>query len=175
MVIVKFEEKQPFEEMSFLPARDTPRTLLTRACKLPIDQWFCDIKEKGDYRKLAFLCGNGARNKSFISFYYGFIRPPFPYKKGGSARGSGAPMNNTLWEFRVLHVLSNVPKAKGNWVRTDFQDSDFERIRDYQYNLGAGDHIDAVEVHKIIKLFNLKPAPSGILILNLCDKLLQGN
>ena len=173
LTMIIINEKRSFEEMSFLDPRKAPKSLKQRAGRLPIDKWFYDMNEKNNLKKVAFFCGNDAKDNSNIQFYYGFIRPPYYYRTGGSAKGSGAPMDDTMWEFRVLHLLSTVPGAKGNWAKTDFKDDNFEEICDYQYDLGAGDHINVDKVKEIVQKFGLIPYTGSILILDLCNRLLK--
>lgn len=139
---IRFENKY-LDDMSVFHIDKVPNELKLRMGKLPIDRWFYDKSEKNDISKLACVCANDGIDYGTLIFYYCFVKT------------SDVLNSEKKWEFKVLNISSDIPGAIGNWTKDDYKDTELEKIRDFQWELGAGDHIDATEVRRIIRLFNL--------------------
>ena len=173
MVIIK-EKKQPLMEMAVLKSRDIPSVLRDRTARLVMDEWYYDRLEKpGSLDKVGFRYSFGVDIRAtpplILDFDYGFISRSYKYTRG-DAKASGAPSNRN-WEFRALHLISNLPGAEGQWGRNTFVDKDFEDIVTYENKLAKESVTDAKTVAKIVRDFKLQKQYGNI--LQLCNELLK--
>jgi len=173
MIFIR-EKKQPLVEMAVLNSRDIPSALRMRTARLVIDEWYYDKLEKpGDLDKVGFRYSFGVDIKTnprlVLDFDYGFVNRSYKYTKS-NAKASGAP-NNRKWEFRALHLISNLPGAEGQWGRNTFNDNDFEKIVSYENKLAKEVITNAKTVEKIVRDFRLQKRQENI--LQLCNELLR--
>jgi len=150
---------------------DIPKNIINRTPGRPIDEFWYDRNEEGDFYKVGFLMrfGLDTKNKRYLDFYYGFIRP-YKYQKQGKSTGA---KNDLIYKFRALHLVCTFPRAIGQWYRDDFKDNEYMSIIHYEDAININT-LDSTGILNIVRDLKLKPVKgSNLNILSILDRLLK--
>jgi hypothetical protein len=169
MIFLKKETEKLDEMAKIVNPRMIPDQLEKRVRGAVHDGWFWNksMEDEQELRRIGLQYSLSIGAKESLDFYYGFIRP-YPYKKGGSARASGAP-SSPKWVFCALRLESSISGAEGKWSRINFQDEDFETLWEYENKISS---IDVKVVQHIVRSLKLKTSSGGN-ILNSCNDALN--